>query len=52
MNKLLNEQELKVLAEMAQDFEAQMKEQSELAIKIAIECEKAIGKEQNKQKAR
>ena len=52
MSKLPDEQELKILVEMAKDFEAQMREQSEIARKIAIECEEAINKKQKKQQAK
>ena len=52
MNKLPDEKELKALAEMAQDFEAQMRDQSETARKIAMELEKAISKDQKKQQAK
>lgn len=50
MNKLPNEKELKVLVAMAKDFEAQIREQSEIAKKIAMECEETINKKQEEQK--
>lgn len=52
MNKLPNEQELKALAEMAKNFEAQIREQSETAREIAMECEEAISKKQKQQQAK
>lgn len=51
MNKLPDEKELKALVAMAKNFEVQMKDQSETARKIAMECEKTINKKQNTQKA-
>ena len=52
MSKLPEEKELQALTQMAKDFEAQMREQSEIARKIAIECEKIINKEQDKYQAK
>ena len=49
MRKLPNEKELKALAQMAQDFEAEIKEQSEKARKIAMKLEKASSKHNQKQ---
>jgi hypothetical protein len=51
MNKLPDEKELKGLVAMAKEFEAQIKQQSETARKIAIECQKAIKEQQKQQKA-
>lgn len=51
MNKLPDENELKALVEMAKNFEAQIREQSETARKINIQCERAINKKQQEQKA-
>ena len=51
MSKLPDEKELRALVEMAKDFEAQMKNQSETARKIAMECEETIKKKQNIPKA-
>ena len=44
MNKLLDEKELKALLAMVKELEAQIREQSEIARKIAINCEEAINK--------
>jgi hypothetical protein len=52
MNKLPDERELKALVEMAKSFETQIKEQSEIARKIAIKCEETINKKQNNQNAK
>ena len=51
MNKLPDEKELKTLVAMAKEFEAQISEQSEIARKIALDCEKTINKEQKEPKA-
>ena len=51
MNKL-PEENLKELVEMAKNFEAEMQEQSEIARKIAMECEKTTNKNQKKQQAK
>jgi hypothetical protein len=52
MSKLPDEQELKALVEMAKGFEAQIREQSETARKIAIKCEQTINKKQKNQNAK
>jgi hypothetical protein len=46
MNKLPDEKELKALVAMAREFEVQIKEQSEIARQIAMECETTISKKQ------
>ncbi|VEP18750.1 conserved hypothetical protein [Hyella patelloides LEGE 07179] len=51
MNKLPDEKELKALVAMAKEFEAQIKEQSEIARKIAVECEEVLSRKQKEQKA-
>jgi hypothetical protein len=51
MNKLSDEKELKTLIVMAKEFEAQIKEQSEIARKIAMEFEETINKKPKQQKA-
>lgn len=48
MNKLPDEKELKALVVMAREFEVQIKEQSEIARQIAVECETTISKKQKK----
>jgi hypothetical protein len=52
MSRLPDEQELKALVEIAKGFEAQIREQSEIARKIAIKCEETINKKQKNQKAK
>lgn len=49
MKQKPNEKELKELLSMAKDFEAQIREQSEIAREIAIEYEEALSKKQKKQ---
>lgn len=51
MNKLLDEKELKALVAMAKELETQIREQSEIARQIAIDCEETINKKQKEQKA-
>ncbi len=51
MNKIPDEKELKALVAMAKEFEAQIREQSETARKIAMDCEETINKKQKEQKA-
>ncbi|MBE9045029.1 hypothetical protein IQ255_11535 [Pleurocapsales cyanobacterium LEGE 10410] len=50
MNKLPDEKELKALVAMAKELETQIKEQSEIARKLAIDCEETINKEPEQQK--
>jgi hypothetical protein len=50
MTKLPDEKELKALVAMAKDFEVQIREQSEIARKIAMKCE-IISNKQKEQKA-
>lgn len=52
MKNLLNEQQLKALTEMAKNFEAQIREQSETSRKIAMDCEELVSKQKNKQQAK
>ena len=51
MNKLPDEKKLKALVAMAKEFKAQIREQSEIVRKIAIDCEESINKKQKGQKA-
>ena len=46
-----SEKELKELLAMAQNFEAQMKEQSEIARNISLKYDKFIKERENKQRA-
>ena len=49
MKKLPDEKDLKDLAKMAKNFEAQMREQSETARKIAMKYKEALNKKQKHQ---
>ena len=51
MNKLPDEKELKILVAMAREFEVQIREQSEIARKIAMECETTTSNKQKEPKA-
>ena len=51
MSKLPDEKELKALVAMVKEFEEQIREQSETARKIAMECEEAVNKNPKKQQA-
>jgi hypothetical protein len=51
MKKLPDEKELKALVTMAKDFDVQIREQLEIARKIAIEYEKTMNRTTKQTKA-